>query len=76
MGGTTTIYGPIIGCIILTALNEIVLREMGLEQGRPLVYGLILIASVLFMPKGLEDVVKKVIDWIKLHVLTGRIKNV
>lgn len=76
VGGTTTIYGPIIGCIILTALNEIVLREIGLEQGRPLVYGLILIASVLFMPKGLEDVVKKVIDLIKQHVFRGRIKDV
>ena len=76
VGGTTTIYGPIIGCIILTALNEIVLREIGLEQGRPLVYGLILIASVLFMPKGLEDVVKKVIELMKQHVFRGRIKDV
>ncbi len=59
VGGTATFYGPIIGCIVLTVLNEIVLREMGFEQMRPLIYGLLLICSVLFLPKGLESVVQK-----------------
>lgn len=59
VGGTSTIYGPIIGCIALTTFNEIILREIGLEQGRPLVYGLVMIASVLFLPKGLEGIVQK-----------------
>ncbi len=59
VGGTATFYGPIIGCIVLTILNEIVLREMGFEQMRPLIYGLLLICSVLFLPKGLESVVQK-----------------
>ena len=59
VGGTATFYGPIIGCIVLTILNEIVLREMGFEQMRPMIYGLLLIASVLFLPKGLESVVQK-----------------
>ena len=62
VGGTATFYGPIIGCIVLMTLNEIVLREMGLEQGRPLVYGLVLIASVLFLPKGLEGIVQKALS--------------
>ncbi len=59
VGGTATFYGPIIGCIALTVVNEIVLRELGLEQGRPLVYGLLLIGTVLFLPKGLEDAVAR-----------------
>ncbi len=59
VGGTATFYGPIIGCIVLTILNEIVLREMGFEQMRPMIYGLLLICSVLFLPKGLESVVQK-----------------
>ena len=62
VGGTSTIYGPIIGCIALTTFNEIILREIGLEQGRPLVYGLVLIASVLFLPKGLEGIVQKALS--------------
>jgi len=59
VGGTATFYGPILGCIVLTVLNEVVLREMGFEQMRPLIYGLLLICSVLFLPKGLESVVQK-----------------
>ncbi|MDE0522498.1 MAG: branched-chain amino acid ABC transporter permease [Boseongicola sp.] len=58
VGGTATFYGPILGCVVLTVLNEIVLREAGFEQMRPLIYGLILILSVLFMPKGLESLVR------------------
>ena len=52
-----------LGCITLTLLNEIVLRELGLEQGRPLAYGLILILSVLFLPQGLEGVVERLAAW-------------
>ena len=62
VGGTGTFYGPILGCVVLTILNEIVLREMGFEQMRPLIYGLIMILSILFMPKGLESVVQKIFD--------------
>lgn len=62
VGGTATFYGPILGCIVLTILNEIVLRELGFEQMRPLIYGLIMICSVLFLPKGLESLVQKFTD--------------
>lgn len=59
VGGTATFYGPILGCIVLTILNEIVLRELGFEQARPLIYGLIMILSILFLPNGLESLVQK-----------------
>lgn len=59
VGGTGTFYGPILGCVLLTVLNEIVLREMGFEQLRPLIYGAILIASILFLPNGLESIVQR-----------------
>lgn len=62
VGGTRTLYGPILGCIVLTVLNEIVLRGLGFEQARPLIYGFILILSVLFLPKGLESLVEKLLD--------------
>lgn len=59
VGGTATFYGPILGCVVLTVLNEIVLREMGFEQMRPMIYGAIMILSILFLPDGLESLVKK-----------------
>lgn len=60
VGGTATFYGPILGCVVLTVLNEIVLRELGLEQMRPLIYGAIMILSILFLPNGLESIVQKI----------------
>lgn len=59
VGGTKTIYGPILGVITLTIINEIFLRALDLEQARPLIYGIILIAAVLFMPNGLESLPEK-----------------
>jgi branched-chain amino acid transport system permease protein len=61
VGGTETFYGPILGCIVLTIFNEVVLRELGFEQMRPFIYGLLMICSVLFLPKGLESVVQKLL---------------
>ena len=55
VGGTTTIWGPILGVTVLTIINEIVLRELGLDQARPLIYGAVLIAAILFLPDGIES---------------------
>ena len=59
VGGTATIYGPILGVVVLTIINEVVLRQLGFDQMRPLFYGAILIASILFLPQGLESLVGK-----------------
>ena len=37
-----------------------ILRELGVDQARPLFYGAILIASILFLPKGLESLAGKI----------------
>ena len=55
VGGTATFHGPILGVVALTVVNEIVLRALGLDTVRPLIYGAILILSVLYLPNGLES---------------------
>lgn len=60
VGGTATFYGPILGVVVLTVLNEVVLRSLGIDEMRPMFYGSVLIAAVLFLPKGLESLVPKV----------------
>ncbi len=45
---------------MLTIINEVVLRQLGFDQMRPLFYGAILIASILFLPQGLESLVGNV----------------
>lgn len=62
VGGTQTFYGPIVGCIVLSIFNEVVLRELGFEQMRPLIYGLLMICAVLFLPKGLESVIQNLLE--------------
>ena len=55
VGGTATFHGPILGVVVLTVINEIVLRALGLDTARPLIYGVILILAVLYLPNGLES---------------------
>ena len=64
VGGTATFYGPIIGVVVLTVLNEVVLRALGVDEMRPMLYGAILIVSILFLPNGLESLVPRLKDWI------------
>ncbi len=65
VGGTATLWGPLAGLIILTAVNEVVLREIGLDQLRPLFYGLILILAMLFLPGGLETLPGRIAGWLR-----------
>ena len=52
VGGTRTPFGPIVGVTLLTVVDEFI-REFG--QYRPLIYGVILIVTVRFLPTGLES---------------------
>jgi branched-chain amino acid transport system permease protein len=52
VGGFATFAGPIIGVTFFTVLGE-VMRVFGAWM--PLVYGCILIVSLLFLPEGLES---------------------
>jgi len=63
VGGTTTFWGPILGVVLLTVIDEMVLRELGVNQLRPLLYGLLLILAMLFMPKGLDHALLRLADW-------------
>ncbi len=64
VGGTATFYGPIIGVVTLTILNEVVLRALDVDQMRPMFYGALLILFILFLPTGLEGLVPKIKEWI------------
>jgi branched-chain amino acid transport system permease protein len=64
VGGTATFYGPIIGVVTLTILNEVVLRALGVDQMRPMFYGALLILFILFLPNGLEGLVPKIKEWV------------
>jgi branched-chain amino acid transport system permease protein len=61
---TMTFYGPIIGAVLLTVIQEVVLRAVGFDAARPLFYGVILILTMLFLPGGLESLEQWPRRWI------------
>jgi branched-chain amino acid transport system permease protein len=63
VGGTARLYGPILGVVALTIVDEVALRAIGIDTIRPLLYGLILILTILFLPKGLESLVIRAGEW-------------
>lgn len=62
-GGLYTIAGPIIGAVILTLLQEY-LRTM-IESGSLVIYGVLLIISIIFMPQGVWGLLSK--GWSKFR---------
>ena len=51
-GGKGTLLGPVVGAVLFTALPE-VLRAAASWQWQMLLYGILLIAVLLFMPQGI-----------------------
>lgn len=50
LGGMASIYGPVVGALILTLLPQLL---TGFEDFEMMVFGLILMLTMIFMPKGL-----------------------
>lgn len=57
IGGTQTVLGPIIGCLVLLGLDEL-LRP--LKQYMPIFVGMVLILVLLFVPGGLITLPEKI----------------
>jgi len=64
VGGLGTLFGPVIGSIILTPLSEIsraYFTKGGLEGLHLILYGVLTILVVLFMPKGIIVYVQRLL---------------
>lgn len=69
VGGFATFAGPIIGVTFFTILGEW-MRRFGAWM--PLVYGFILIISLLFLPEGLESLPRRISPLVKKMGIRGR----
>src|SRR5439155_43522 len=55
-GGPGTVLGPVLGALILSAVSEVLASQAtGVAS---LFYGIVIVAAVLLMPKGLLDLVQ------------------
>jgi branched-chain amino acid transport system permease protein len=66
LGGRRSVLGPIVGAAVLVALPEL---SRPLADYRMLVYGLLLLAVITFMPKGVVDTVQ---DWLYHRRIAAR----
>jgi len=62
LGGLGTLAGPVVGTVVLTIIWE-ALKETGLTFGRYVIIGLLLIAAIIFLPKGLVNIPQRIREW-------------
>ncbi len=56
VGGLGSILGSVVGAAVITTLND---SLAGFQSYRPLIFGAILITSMLFMPGGIASALGK-----------------
>ena len=66
LGGLGTLAGPIIGTVVLTILWE-GLKMTGLTFGRYVIVGVILILTIIFLPRGLVSLPERFEEWRKMR---------
>ena len=64
LGGLGTLAGPVIGTVVLTVIWES-LKATGLTFGRYVIVGVILILTIIFLPRGLVSLPEQVKEWWK-----------
>jgi branched-chain amino acid transport system permease protein len=75
LGGTSKLYGPVLGSVILVVLQEFLVTEYPYVY--LLLFGLVLITVVLWLPGGLVVLAQRSyfrlkIRWIKLRMRISR----
>jgi branched-chain amino acid transport system permease protein len=56
-GGPGTIFGPVLGALLLSAVSEILSSEVTTVAG--LFFGLVIVVAVVLMPRGLADLFRQ-----------------
>ncbi len=64
IGGLGTVPGPVVGGIVLTYLKRSLFRDL-FGQANLLIYGLLLILVILFMPEGLWGLIRLGWTWLQ-----------
>jgi branched-chain amino acid transport system permease protein len=62
LGGLGTIWGPVLGAFLVVPMNEVTNNVMAAQGVHLFVFGLVLMAVVMFLPRGLIPTVKGWID--------------
>ena len=64
LGGLGTLAGPVVGTVVLTIIWE-GLKATGMTFGRYVIIGIILILTIIFLPRGLVSLPEEASQWLK-----------
>lgn len=56
-GGAGTIFGPVLGAFVLSAISEILASKV--TSLASIFFGLVIVAAIVFMPRGFADLVQR-----------------
>jgi len=67
VGGWQSIFGPFLGALVLTPIGELIRARMYTLPGLHLViYGIILVVFILFLPQGLNSPIMRGLRWLEV----------
>ena len=70
VGGWQTVLGPLMGAVLLTPISEMIRAQFGgnLPGLHLLLYGLLLMAVILWLPGGLNNPVLRAVRWVEMRI--------
>ena len=60
LGGSGTLFGPLLGAILITIIMEVLRALPGTGMYMQLIYGLVLLAVMMFMPTGISGLISEI----------------
>jgi ABC-type branched-subunit amino acid transport system ATPase component/ABC-type branched-subunit amino acid transport system permease subunit len=63
IGGKATLWGPVLGAFLIEYLNELANNNFGGGNMRLFLFGGLLIAVVIFLPKGILPAIESLLSW-------------
>ena len=71
IGGKATLWGPVVGAFFVEWLNETANNEWGGGNIRLFLFGGLLVAVVIFLPKGILPAIESFLGWLRTRNKAG-----
>lgn len=73
VGGRGTLWGPALGAFLVEILDETANNDWGGGNARLILFGGLLVATVIFLPKGILPAVEGLVSWLRTRGKAGNV---